>query len=449
MTINTDAILITDGDRQQVRDLIQWLKTNRPDLMEKARNPDILQQEQDHAQTFRGKIEQLQKLVPGFTYVHPDSLHGHYHVTPDLKKSAKATAVVMTTSNWIDTVGNLPVFFFAFKSLFFLPALGMAVLLSIPVLASSNALSTAVAHGHKGRWKLAIAALVFGLIPLNILQTVTTGIGMEVINNQSALAQVAAGDALDNIVQAKQESLQFEEANLHPDIARCEQGRQELETMPRTNAMEEKTFQSRYVRLYGTFSSQSQPMTVPIEQLPLCVRANRIQAEQQDRLQQLGQQVQDFKLERQTLGNDLMFLKQMAPQQYEKTFVEVRPFWGLGGSEPTVEVRNGLELVSLGINSFQTKFATGQWDQLGISLFFVGISAITSAASVAMGISFPLGKDTQRSYDESHKEKVNRFFQRARMTLTQMHDEQQQELLEPGADDDNLLEDDYEFGRYN
>lgn len=35
------------------------------------------------------------------------------------------------------------------------------------------------------------------------------------------------------------------------------------------------------------------------------------------------------------------------------------------------------------------------------------------------------------------------------MTLTQMHDEQQQELLEPGADDDNLLEDDYEFGRYN
>lgn len=114
-----------------------------------------------------------------------------------------------------------------------------------------------------------------------------------------------------------------------------------------------------------------------------------------------------------------------------------------------MEVRNGLELVSLGVNSFQTKFATGQWDQLGISLFFVGISAITSAASVAMGISFPLGKDTQRSYDESHKEKVNRFFQRARMTLTQMHDEQQQELLEPGADDDNLLEDDYEFGRYN
>lgn len=261
MTINTDAILITDGDRQQVRDLIQWLKTNRPDLVEKARNPDILQQEQDHAQTFRGKIEQLQKLVPGFTYVHPDSLHGHYHVTPDLKKSAKATAVVMTTSNWIDTVGNLPVFFFAFKSLTFLPALGMAVLLSIPVLAASNALSTAVAHGHKGRWKLAIAALVFGLIPLNILQTVTTGIGMEVINNQSALAQVAAGDALDNIVEAKQQNLQFAETNLHPDIAKCEEGRQELEAMPRRNAMEEKAFQSRYVRLYGTFSSQSQPMT--------------------------------------------------------------------------------------------------------------------------------------------------------------------------------------------
>ncbi|WP_223343412.1 MULTISPECIES: hypothetical protein [unclassified Synechocystis] len=52
-------------------------------------------------------------------------------------------------------MGNLPVFFFAFKSLSFLPALGIALLLSVPVLAASNALSTTITHGHKGRWKLA------------------------------------------------------------------------------------------------------------------------------------------------------------------------------------------------------------------------------------------------------------------------------------------------------
>jgi hypothetical protein len=422
MPINTDAVLITDLDRQNVRDLIQWLKTNRPDLVEQVLNP-----QPPAKPTLTTRMDQAKSLASSLAFVAPKSLHGGYHVTPELEKSATATAVVMSASNWIDTLGNFPVFFFAFKSLTFFPAALMAIALSMPALVAGNALSAVVAQGHKGRWKLAIAALMLGLIPLNVLQTVATGIGIEVINNQPELAQMAAGQALDRIVASKQEQLQAVEDNAPREIQECRQERQALEAMPRTTPFEEKAFQSRYVRLFGTFASQAQPMTLPLAQLPLCVRANTLEQNYEQSVQQSQAAFHAFNLERQTLGNDLAFLKQVAPSQYDKTFVEKSP-WFFLPSDPTVEVRSGVTLVTLGTQSFMGKVQRGDWDQLGMNLFFVGLSAITSLTSIGMGVTFALSQDTQKSYDDHHKEKVSRFFQRARMTLSQLHDEQQRQL---------------------
>ena len=435
MTINTDAVLISDLDRQNVRDLIQWIKTNRPDLVEQVLNP-----KPPVKPTLFTRINQASSLA----LVSPKSLHGGYHVTPELEKSATATAVVMSASNWIDTFCNFPVFFFAFKSLTFFPAAFMAIALSLPALVAGNALSAVVAQGHKGRWKLAISALVLGLIPLNVLQTVATGIGIEVINNQPELAQIAAGRALDNIAQAQQGNLKTLENNQPREIQDCQQGQQALEAMPRTTAIEEKNFQSRYVRLFGTFASQSQPITAPTEKLPICVRANQLEAVYDQQVQSQRQKMQDFTLQRQTLGNDLAFLKQVAPSQYDKTFVEKSPWFFLPG-EQTVEMRSGVTLVTLGTQSFLGKVQGGDWDQLGMNLFFVGLSAITSLASIGMGVTFAFSQDTQKSYDDRHKEKVSRFFQRARMTLSQLHDEQQRQL----DNSEQFGEVADELGRYN
>ena len=107
--------------------------------------------------------------------------------------------------------------------------------------------------------------------------------------------------------------------------------------------------------------------------------------------------------------------------------MEQSPWFFLPG-EQKVEVRSGVTLVTLGTQSFMGKVQGGDWEQLGMNLFFVGLSAITSLASIGMGVTFALSQDTQKSYDDRHKEKVNRFFQRARMTLSQMHDEQQRQL---------------------
>jgi hypothetical protein len=77
--------------------------------------------------------------------------------------------------------------------------------------------------------------------------------------------------------------------------------------------------------------------------------------------------------------------------------------------------------------------------------FLLLLSAFTSLASIGMGVTFALSKDTQKSYNDRHKEKVSRFFQRARMTLSQLHDEQQRQL----DNAEQWGEADDEFGQYN
>ena len=436
---NQNAILITDRDRQELKDFLQWLRTTRPDLVEKARSP--------YSSAEIPKENCLQAIIHktfNLAIVHPDSLHGHYRVTPELKKSAWATASMMTTSNWIDAIGNFSCFFFAFKSLSLVPALGFACLMTGTVLVAVNAVSVGSAHGHKGRWSLAIASLILGLIPLNILQTAATGIGVEVFNNQPELAQLRSRDSLEDILKVKKNKLALALANQPKVINECQQEKQSLETMPRKTDLEEKAFQSRYVRIYGTFQSQSQPMTLPLDQLPLCVRANRVEADYEKQIQGLKEEISTFNTQRADLGNDLSFLKKIAPEQYYKTFVETKSWFFLPENDQ-VELRSGIELVTLGSRNFFDKIQQGEWSKLGLNLFLVGISAITSLASVGMAISFSLSSDNQKSYDRNEKEKIDLWFRKMRLTLTNLHNEQLQKLDQPTQD----LEKKDDFKNYN
>ncbi|MEB3190425.1 MAG: hypothetical protein VKL42_08800 [Snowella sp.] len=418
--IDPNAILISDRDRQQLLDFLQWLRTTRPDLVEKCRNPY-------QAPEKKKALNQLAETAYDLAIVNPSDLHGHYRVTPALKKSAKATAAVMTGSNLIDALGNFSCFLFASKSLPFVLALGTSVTMTVVVIKMANALCVASSHGHKGRWGWAITALVCGLIPINILQTAATGVGAEIFNNAPELAQLRASDSLQAILKTKEEKLSQALANPPQVITECQREKQALETMARRTDLEEKAFQSRYVRIYGTFQNQNQPLNLPLEQLPLCIRANRLQTGYDDNLQLLKQDISNFKSQRAAMGNDLDFLKQIAPAQYKKTFVESKSWFFLPENDQ-VEVRSGIELVTLGTRNFFGKLQRGQWNELGLNLFLTGLSVITSLAAIAMAVSFSLSEDTQRSYDHQEKERVEKWLRQMRLTLSTLHQEQVEQL---------------------
>ncbi len=90
------------------------------------------------------------------------------------------------------------------------------------------------------------------------------------------------------------------------------------------------------------------------------------------------------------MGNDLVFLKQELADVYSQNFQ--------GDND---EIISGVTAVAISMNSFFGKLMTGDFFNLGLSLYFFLWSIISSTASILMTIQFARREDVRKSFDNN------------------------------------------------
>ena len=336
----------------------------------------------------------------------PAELHGTAYVTPATQRDSENVARVVTTSNLVDGVGNFSLLLFAGGVASPLGWVSATALTAI-LLKFDQALFTAVARGGRRGRRMAYAAAVCGLLPFALLKTLGTGVGVEVMQNQSAL-QLRHATALVN------DSLQQERARISriaqadPTYAtvrsQCLAGQGQLARLSHSDPR----WQSLQVALFGEWSQrnrdwrQSARSTPP----PLCVQQKLIEADLRSRTDQARQRLNGIEQQRIALGNDQRFLKLRYPDRYSLAF------------QPNGEFRSTVELVAVGLDSFVAKFRTGQFSQLGLSLYVLMVSLLTSLSACLLVLLHPYRPGVAQSWDEELRRERDRWLAEQLQALT-------------------------------
>ncbi|MBR8832275.1 MAG: hypothetical protein N5P05_003528 [Chroococcopsis gigantea SAG 12.99] len=330
----------------------------------------------------------------------PEDYYGKAYVTEVIKVEAKKTAGINTAANWIDGVSNLPLYVFSFKSLGLWGSFGAGLVLDVLVLWCCNLMAAKAVstkpdyfkNGGKGKLCSSAKGAIFGLIFLNVIKSVVSGVGVELLNNQSELNRQKADQVADVYLdKLKNTPTGLDNHQYIKAVSQCQSGQQDLKALQPGDPR----WDSTYVNIYGAYADRNlDRSSVPTQQLPLCLQAKRLEQESSKKYQEAQKQFNFLSFKRADAGNDLVFLKQNLRNIYYQNFIDK-------GDVSTAEIANGVEAVSIATENFFGKLSRGQFSQLGFSIFFFSLSMITSAVSVIVTITHARRDDILMSRNES------------------------------------------------
>jgi hypothetical protein len=181
----------------------------------------------------------------------PKAFHGTVIVSQDLAKQATLTAGTVTVSSLFNFFTNYPLLFFAFKDMGLFGVV-LTSLCNILILKFTNDTTTAVSSRTKYNktWQLwAIAAS----LSINILQSIASLVGTELMLNQSGLSQIKAAESIQKQIQQVETLKQLDSPQYQQARQRCQEGEQQLNQLERTNPR----WDSLYLQLYGTWGERN------------------------------------------------------------------------------------------------------------------------------------------------------------------------------------------------
>ena len=376
------------SEESSVQPLLHWLQ-HHPQFQHLYQDPEPAPPRSRH----RRVLDWLQQQVGA----RPEEFHGTAYVTPSLEQDSAIVAKVVTTSNWVDAVGNFNLLLFANGIANPIGWISAGLLTGI-LLKFDKEVYTSVARGRKGNRRLAYAVALISLLPLSALKTLGTGVGVEVMQNQAALEQRLATSLINqSLLQERGQIARIQIAD--PTYAavqqQCLRGQQQLARLPHADPR----WDSIQVELFGEWSERRQDWNRPDRrnQRPICVQQKLIEADQRQRTAEARRRVEALEQQRITMGNDLRFLKQAYPSRYEQVFNDQGQF------------RSSVQLVQVAIDNYLDKLAHGQWGQLGLSLYILLFSLLSSATACCMVLLHPSKPEVAMSWSEDVRRERDRW----------------------------------------
>lgn len=388
----------TVENAETVQKLLAYIeqKPEYAELVELAKNPPRTCKE---INKWKQRFEQLIGLI----IANPKEFHGKAIVSQDLVKQAEQTAGMVTVSSAFNFVTNFPLFGYAFGSGFW--GLLLTILSNQLILKYTNDSTTAVSGLKKYNkvWqKWAIAAS----LSINGLQSIASGVGTELLLNQSGLSQFKAAESIQQQVAQIATLKQIDSPQYQDAVARCQAGEQELKQLDKNHPR----WESLYVQLYGRWSERnSEWAEIDLEKLPLCRQVDRLRQEAYQGYETAKKNMDRLLVIRSQIGNDLAFLKQEMPLLYEQNF------------KPNGEIASGTEATRIAFLSLWNKLSNGDFAGLGFPLFMLVLSLITSGFACAMTIAFAGREDTQKSFNDAVKLERDLWLEQRRSELMELH----------------------------
>ncbi|TVQ44218.1 MAG: hypothetical protein EA365_10630 [Gloeocapsa sp. DLM2.Bin57] len=344
----------------------------------------------DSDTTLPPESKKVQSEILGMVIADPKDFYGTAKVTQELKKEAVNTATVNTMANWFDLVSNFSFWMFLFKS----PVPFLDIILSL--LASSSILTICNVAGktasNRRQENLSLSNTALGvLIALNLVKSLFSGVGIELLLNQPALNQQMAQTLIEQQVEQIETLKKLDSPQYLNTVKRCDQGRAELETMPRQHPR----WDSLYQELFGSWQDRERDWSdTPIEQVPICRRVDRLEQDAYAAYETAKATLNQKLIRRSEIGNDLVFLQEQMPQVYQAKFKD-------RGDVSTAEIASGTDAIGMATRNFFGKLRRGEWSDVSASLFGFSLSVITSAAAIFVTYQYARRQDVLDSRDEA------------------------------------------------
>lgn len=314
----------------------------------------------------------------------PEQSHGQSFVGVKLKKDMHSTYWIAVSANFINVLTSVPAFFFGFATL---GSFGLVLTsaLSGIVLKASNESAAAASSSAKGNRLWSTQGLIM-FVSLNVLLSVFSGIGSELMINRSELRFILAEEMIDE---------QKEKLRNDPEVLAAQQECKVLEDLIARLPVNSPQRRAAYYQARGSFGSSAEDYISESDaSVPKCFLAERKQQEFETRYAHLEE-----KLSQQDDQSDLEFLEETFPDVYETNFKS-------DGS-----VKSEAEEFRLAAKSFYSQLLSIDFSnasQFGFSLFIALLSVITSSGACLLLLAHICRKDTGLSYNLRVKDAMER-----------------------------------------
>ena len=385
---------------------LRRLQQKHPDLVAKAKQINR-EGKTTHSVISYGHWKKLGGWFKELLSVDSTKLHGKAYVTEELESHSRMVAGMVTIANLINAGTAFPLLLLTMADMGLL-GLFLAAGTNLGLIKFGNQAGEVAAANKPGNQFWSETGLI-GLICLNLLQSVVSGVGTQLLLDQANISKRFA----DNLVyvqtieplEAKVKVAQFDPDEIESKD-KCDELEAELASVQPNTPKSSRLFN----QAYGSYEEYQLPLeqrsyyNSPISQWAYCPRAKHEEQQLTSNLATSQQELQEFNSKIADRGS-LAYLQQQKPDIYQQHFNEEG------------ELKSGMEATTVAVEMFWEKLTNGDWASLGLSMYIFGLSVITSAIAVILVATHSKREDVQMSWSPAVARERERFLQEQRDRL--------------------------------
>ena len=335
------------------------------------------------------------------------TLHGKAYVTEEIESHSRAVADMGTVANAINIATALPLLLIAMADIPFF-GLFLALGTGIGLLKFSNKaveIAAAKKPGNQFWSEIGLAGVIF----LNLIQSVVSGVGTQLILDKSGISNHFADEMVYEQtiapLEAKVENYQFD-PNAIASLQECQRLEAELLNVEANTSESSRLFE----QAYGRYAESQLPLeersyyNSPPNQWAVCPRSRYEEQQLTNNLATARKELQEAQSKIADKGG-LAYLRKHKPDIYDRYFDE------------TGELKSGMQATTVAVEMFWENLINGSWASLGLSMYIFGLSVITSAIAVALVATHTQREDVQMSWSPAVAEERERYLQELRDKL--------------------------------